>query len=68
MGVVELRWLCVGVVIGGLLTKGAGWRWVMFVNVPVGALLMVGIASSLLALAARADARSSMYPARWHLR
>ena len=38
-----------GVVIGGLLTEGAGWRWVMFVNVPVGALLMVGIASCLLA-------------------
>ncbi|RYF60431.1 MAG: MFS transporter, partial [Comamonadaceae bacterium] len=43
-----------GVVIGGLLTEGAGWRWVMFVNVPVGALLMVGVASSLLAPAARA--------------
>lgn len=42
-----------GVVIGGLLTEGAGWRWVMFVNVPVGALLMVGIASSLLAPAAQ---------------
>lgn len=38
-----------GVVIGGLLTEGAGWRWVMFVNVPVGLLLMVGIASCLLA-------------------
>ncbi|MDM0119186.1 MFS transporter [Variovorax arabinosiphilus] len=38
-----------GVVIGGLLTEGAGWRWVMFVNVPVGLLLMAGIASSLLA-------------------
>ena len=42
-----------GVVIGGLLTEGAGWRWVMFVNVPVGALLMAGIASSLLAPPAR---------------
>lgn len=36
-----------GVVIGGLLTEGAGWRWVMFVNVPVGLALMMGIASSL---------------------
>jgi EmrB/QacA subfamily drug resistance transporter len=38
-----------GVVIGGLLTESAGWRWVMFVNVPVGLALMVGISSSLLA-------------------
>jgi len=38
-----------GVVIGGLLTEGAGWRWVMFVNVPVGLALMVGISSCLLA-------------------
>jgi len=44
-----------GVVIGGLLTEGAGWRWVMFVNVPVGLALMAGIASSLLAPPARAS-------------
>ena len=43
-----------GVVIGGLLTEGAGWRWVMFVNVPVGLALMAGIASSLLAPPPRA--------------
>lgn len=42
-----------GVVVGGLLTKGAGWRWVMFVNVPVGVLLMAGIATCLLAPPAR---------------
>ncbi len=29
-------------VIGGLLTEGVGWRWVMFVNVPVGLALMAG--------------------------
>lgn len=33
-----------GVVIGGVLTAQAGWRWVMFVNVPVGAALLAGIA------------------------
>lgn len=38
-----------GVVIGGLLTDLAGWRWVMFVNVPVGLALMAGVAASLLA-------------------
>ncbi len=43
-----------GVVIGGLLTEGAGWRWVMFVNVPVGLALMAGIAASLLAPSAGA--------------
>lgn len=42
-----------GVVIGGVLTEGAGWRWVMFINVPVGALLMIGIVSSLLPPPAR---------------
>ena len=26
----------VGVVLGGLLTQGPGWRWVFFVNIPVG--------------------------------
>src|SRR3954454_24395094 len=30
-----------GVVLGGLLTEGPGWRWVMFVN-PVAALLVLG--------------------------
>jgi EmrB/QacA subfamily drug resistance transporter len=44
-----------GVVIGGVLTEGAGWRWVMFVNVPVGLLLMAGIGRSLLAPAAQAN-------------
>jgi MFS family permease len=26
----------VGAILGGLLTAGPGWRWVMFVNVPIG--------------------------------
>ena len=30
-----------GVLFGGLLTKYAGWEWIFFVNVPVGALLFV---------------------------
>jgi EmrB/QacA subfamily drug resistance transporter len=33
----------VGLVAGGLLTEWASWRWVMFVNVPIGiAVLLVG--------------------------
>jgi MFS family permease len=31
----------VGVLLGGLLTQGPGWRWVMFVN-PIACLLVVG--------------------------
>src|SRR5262249_33918839 len=29
----------VGVLLGGVLTKYAGWEWIFFVNVPVGALV-----------------------------
>jgi len=29
-----------GVLIGGILTKYAGWEWIFFVNVPVGALVL----------------------------
>jgi EmrB/QacA subfamily drug resistance transporter len=38
----------VGVILGGLLTQGPGWRWVFFVNVPVGILTAV-LAARLLA-------------------
>jgi EmrB/QacA subfamily drug resistance transporter len=32
-----------GVLIGGLLTTGPGWRWVFFINVPVGIVLLAAI-------------------------
>jgi EmrB/QacA subfamily drug resistance transporter len=32
-----------GVLIGGLLTAGPGWRWVFFINVPVGIALLATI-------------------------
>jgi EmrB/QacA subfamily drug resistance transporter len=32
-----------GVLLGGLLTAGPGWRWVLFVNVPIGLLLVLGL-------------------------
>lgn len=32
----------VGVLFGGLLTEGPGWRWVLFVNIPLSAVALVG--------------------------
>ena len=32
----------VGVLFGGLLTEGPGWRWVLFINVPFSAVALVG--------------------------
>jgi EmrB/QacA subfamily drug resistance transporter len=34
-----------GVLIGGILTAGPGWRWVFFINVPVGVVLLAAIRS-----------------------
>jgi EmrB/QacA subfamily drug resistance transporter len=31
-----------GVLFGGLLTEGPGWRWVLFVNVPLSAIAFIG--------------------------
>ncbi|WP_235022654.1 MFS transporter [Amycolatopsis alkalitolerans] len=36
----------VGVLLGGVLTSGPGWPWVFYVNVPVGAVLLVGLLRS----------------------
>ncbi len=32
-----------GVFLGGLLTEGPGWRWVLFVNPPIAVLLLVAV-------------------------
>ncbi|MFF0413284.1 MFS transporter [Kitasatospora sp. NPDC004745] len=32
-----------GVLLGGVLTEHAGWRWVMYVNVPVGVALLAAV-------------------------
>jgi EmrB/QacA subfamily drug resistance transporter len=32
-----------GVLIGGIVTAGPGWRWVFFINVPVGVVLLAAI-------------------------
>jgi EmrB/QacA subfamily drug resistance transporter len=49
----------VGVIAGGLLTAYASWRWVFFVNVPVGLALALG--------ARFAIPESQRYPRRWDL-
>jgi EmrB/QacA subfamily drug resistance transporter len=42
----------IGLIAGGMLTEWASWRWVMFVNVPIGAALVAGILAVLPRLAA----------------
>lgn len=32
-----------GLVVGGLLTSGPGWRWIFLVNVPIGIALVAGV-------------------------
>jgi len=34
----------IGLILGGILTTSFGWEWVMFVNVPIGILIIVGAA------------------------
>jgi EmrB/QacA subfamily drug resistance transporter len=41
-----------GVILGGLLTEGPGWRWIFFINVPI------GLAAALLAPAIVRDSRA----------
>jgi EmrB/QacA subfamily drug resistance transporter len=47
----------VGVIAGGLLTTYASWRWVFFVNVPLGVLLAAGARFAL--------PESERHPRRW---
>jgi EmrB/QacA subfamily drug resistance transporter len=38
----------IGVIAGGLLTQFLSWRWVFFVNIPLGALVLLGSAAVLI--------------------
>jgi EmrB/QacA subfamily drug resistance transporter len=33
----------VGVLLGGLLTEGPGWRWIFYLNVPIGVLIVIAV-------------------------
>lgn len=43
----------VGVLVGGVLTQALSWRWVMFINVPVGIALFLAVALCLVPSARR---------------
>ena len=47
-GVTAVSSGAIGVVLGGLLTEVLSWRWVLFVNVPIGVVLSVAVALCLL--------------------
>ena len=54
-----------GVFLGGVLSQGPGWRWVLFVNLPVCALILAGACRPPARRAApRPAARTSTSPAR----
>ncbi|MEU7897327.1 MFS transporter [Nonomuraea sp. NPDC049152] len=45
----------VGVTLGGLLTEGPGWRWIFFINVPIG--VVVAVLAPLVIRESRAEVR-----------
>ena len=54
----------VGVIASGLLTDGPGWRWVFFINIPVGIVLVSLAMAFLTADRASAGRGTSTSPAR----
>jgi EmrB/QacA subfamily drug resistance transporter len=48
--------IAMGVILGGILSQGPGWRWVFFVNLPI------GIATALLAPRLLAESRDDQSP------
>lgn len=50
----------VGVIASGLFTDGPGWRWVFFINVPIG-ILLIAMAATFLPVDARDRRRSERF-------
>ena len=42
LGAVTGAGFALGLVLGGLLTSTVGWRWVFFINVPIGLFVILG--------------------------
>jgi len=55
----------IGVLAGGVLTELLDWRWVHFVNVPIGVALLVGGHRPCPGLRPTASSSTSMCPAQW---
>ncbi len=58
-GAVSGGGIAVGVLLGGLLAQGPGWRWVFFVNVPIG--VVTAVLTARMLAESRADDRSRTY-------
>lgn len=43
LGAVTGAGFALGLVLGGLLTSTVGWRWVFFINLPIGAIVVAGV-------------------------
>ena len=50
--------------LGGVLTSGLSWRWVLFVNVPIGVICALLVPRVLLESRAEAETPASTFPAR----
>ena len=54
-----------GVLLGGVLTSGLSWRWVLFVNVPIGLVAAALAPRTSARAAAKRPATPSTSPGRW---
>jgi EmrB/QacA subfamily drug resistance transporter len=57
LGALASAGFAVGAILGGLLTAGPGWRWVMFVNVPIGIAAVIATPFFLMESRAQIDER-----------
>ena len=52
----------IGLVLGGLLTEYASWRWTLLINVPIA--IVTAVATALVVHESKAEGRSPLRPAR----